>query len=47
MGCDSHPIVLDGKIIWKERNFVQDFEMGSNVPFKFGKLFTIIVVIRF
>jgi hypothetical protein len=45
IGCDGHPIDLDGKIILKERNCGQDFEMGSNVPFKFGNFFTIRVVI--
>jgi hypothetical protein len=44
-GCCGHPIALDWKIILKEKNCAQDFEMGSNVPFKFGKVFTIRVVI--
>jgi len=45
IGCDGHPIDLDEKMILKERNCAQGFEIGSNVPFQFGKFFTIRVFI--
>jgi hypothetical protein len=42
---NGHPIDIDEKIILKERNCLQAFEMDSNIPFKFGKFFTIRVFI--